>query len=527
MTKRWPPLVLIAALLVGGLVVGRDGSGRDTSAIGPVDPATLLPVAAPLDALDGSWFCAGQSAGDDTPADGTLVLANVGDTDAVTRVQVVAAGEGDDPVVERVEVPARTTERVRVADLLEADWAAAQVQVAGGTVVVEHEVVGEHGRDVAPCSSRASDRWLLPTGASTRDAALTLAVYNPYPGEARVDLRFQTDDGVREPTDLQGLRIAPGALVAVDVAAVVTERATIATIVEATRGQVVVDRIQTYDGQGSATTDEEAEAETFLREGLTLTPGVPSARRVWAFPAGVRAAFLHERVLVFNPGDEAAEVVVDIALDDPLRNGVLDAFPLTVPPGEVAVLDVDDLETVPLGITHSISVRAENDVPVVAERSIAAAGDVADDEPAPYLGEATSTGSPLAAERWAFAAGAEPGAEAGHIVVSNPGDDAVQVELVAFGDGETSPALVDEDGEPVASFALEPGARREVVVAADLPEGRTSVEVVADGPVVAERRLLAERTTAGSDEEGSTTEPGRGTSTALGIPLRRGLVVLE
>lgn len=527
MTRRWPPLVLIAALLVGGLVVGRDGSGRDTSAIGPIDPATLLPVADPDDAIDGSWFCAGQSAGDDTPADGTLVLANVGDTDAVATVHLVAAGEDDDPVVERVEVPARTTERVRVADLLEADWVAAQVQVEGGTVVVEHEVVGEHGRDVAPCSSRASDHWLLPSGASTRDATFTLAIYNPYPGEARVDLRFHTDDGLREPSDLQGLRVAPGALVAVDVAAVVTERATIATVLEATRGQVVVDRIQTYDGQGSATTDEEAEAETFLREGLTIAPGVPAARRVWAFPASVRAAFLHERVLVFNPGDEAAEVSVDIALDDPLRNGVLDAFPLTVPPGEVAVLDVDDIETVPVGITHSISVRSENDVPVVAERSIAAAGEVADDEPAPYLGEATSTGSPLAAERWAFAAGAEPEAEASHIVVTNPGDDAVQVELVAFGDGDTSPALVDGDGEPVASFALDPGARREVIVSADLPEGRTSVEVVADGPVVAERRLLAERTTSGSDEEEPTTEPGRGTSTALGIPLRRGLVVLD
>lgn len=514
--KRWPPLVLILALLAGGLIVGRDGSERPRGTAADIDPATLLPVAGPDDALDGSWFCAGQTAGEDTGADGTLVIANVGDTPAVGTVEAVAVGDGEEPVVERVEVAPRTTERVPVADLVEADWVAAQVQVEGGTVVVEHEVVGEQGRDAAPCQSRASSSWLLPSGASTRDAGLTLAIYNPYPGEARLDLAFTTEESVREPSDLQGLSVAPGAVVAIDVSSVVTERAVLATRVTATRGQVVVDRVQTFDGRGAATTDEEAEVETYLRQGLTVTPAVPEAELTWAFPAGLKAGFVHEQVVLFNPDEEmAAEVELTIDLDDPQRNGTLEPFPVTVPPGELSVFDVDSIETIPAGVTHSITVRSENDVPVIAERTLAAAG-----ETAPYTDTASSTGSPLSSERWAFATGPADD-EAGRYVVANPGTEPVEVTLTAFGDGEDEPievTVVDEDGneDGVATFTLEPGARREVPVDG-LDEDRRSVEVVATGPVVAERRLFFS----------STEEVGRGTSTALGIPLRQGLARLR
>lgn len=510
--RRWPPLVLILALLVAGLVIGREGSTRAGDAPEDVDPATLLPVAAPPDALDGSWFCAGQSAGDDTPADGTVVVANVGDTTARGSLLAVAAG-GDEPVVEPLEVPARTTERIRLADLVEADWVAAQVQVAGGTVVVEHEVVGEHGRDAAPCQSRAASSWMLPAGASTRDATFTLAIYNPYAGEARVDLAFTTEESVRQPPDLQGLAIAPGAMVAVDVSGVVTERAVIATTVDATRGQVVVDRIQTYDGEGAATTEEEAEAETFQRQGLTVTPAVPGPQETWSFPSGVKAGFLHEAVVLFNPSERVAEAEITVDLDDPARNGTFDPFPLTVPPGEFATFDLDAIEQIPAGVAHSLTVRSENGVPVVAERTLAAASDGT----VPYTGTAASTGSPVAAERWAFATGPEPDVDTGRISVTNPGEAAVEVEVAAFGAGELTPVGEDSAGGSASTFTLEPGARRDVYVT-ELDDDARSLSVVASGPVVAERRLFPVE---------SEEETGQGISLALGIPLRDGLVLLD
>lgn len=511
--KRWPPLVLIVALLVGGLIVGRDGgSGRGDDTVAEIDPATLLPVAAPDDALDSSWFCPGQSAGEDTPADGTIVVANVGDSTARGVLEVVAAG-GEEPVVEPLEVPALTTERIPLADVLEADWVAAKVEVEGGTVVVEHEVAGEDDRDVAPCHSRASDTWYLPAGASTRDASLTLAIYNPYAGEARVDLAFTTEESVREPSDLQGLAVAPGAVVTVDVSGVVTERAVISTTVVATRGQVVVDRIQTYDGRGASTTAEEAEAETYQPQGLTLTPAVPGPRVTWGFAAGAKAGFLHERVVLFNPRDEVAEVEIEVALSDPQRNGTLDPFPVTVPAGEFAVFDLDAIEQIPNGVVHSITVRSENGVPVIAERALAAAGEGT----VPYVGTAASTGTPVGSERWVFATGPEDGTDVARIAVVNPGDAAVTVEVTASGDGESVPTGTDSEGEPAPSLTLEPGERREVYVEG-LDDARRTLTVTADGPIVAERRMLP----VPSDEES-----GQGLSLTLGIPLRQGMVPLD
>lgn len=526
--RRWPPLVLIAALLVGGLVVGR-GDGPQPASRAEVaadaDPATLLPVAAPADALDATWFCAGQSAGDDTPADGTLVIANVGDEPAVGVVEAVAAGTDSQPVVEPLEVATGTTVRIRLADLVEADWVAAQVQVRGGTVAVDHEVVGEHGRSAAPCHARGSGIWRLPAGASTRDATNTLLVYNPYPGEAQLDVSFRTEESLRRPAAFQGLSIGSGELMALDVSGVVTERAVIAPTVEVRRGQVVVDQVQTYDGGGAATTDEEAGAEGYYpREGLVLTPGVPEARTVWSLPAGARAEFVHEQVVVANPTDRDAEVELTVDLADPDRNGVLEPFPLTVPANEVSVFAVDEIQSIPADVTHTITVRSENDVPVVVQKELTAEGSDVD-----YTGVGVSTGSPVAATRWAFPSGPEPDVEAGRVVVVNPGDEAVEVGLSFTGDGESEPWLVTEvdPDDPESSteseiFTLEPGARREVLFE-DLTEGRTTLVVDATGPVVAERRAFVSALLAGPDAD----EVPPGLTTTLGIPLPPGLVVLD
>ena len=517
MTRRWPPLVLIAALVVGALVVGR-GGGTDGAAARATDPTTLLPVGPPADALGSAWFCAGQSAGDDTIADGTVVVANLGDETARGTLEVVTGD--DDRESQALEVAAHTTERVRLAEVVEADWVAARVELDRGDVVVEHEVVGPQGRDVAPCQTRSGDRWYFPAGGSTRDARLLLAVYNPSPDAAVVDMAFATEEGVREPTAFQGMPVAAGSLVVVDVAAVVTVREVISSTVTTRRGRVVVDRIQTYDGRGASASEEEAAEETYRRKGLTITPGVPQPRPAWSFPGGVRSAGVHERVVVYNPGDELAEVEIQVDLDQPERNGVLDPFPLTVAAGEFAVFDLDEADAVPDGVRHSLTVRSTNGVRVVAERSIDAAGD------ATYRGVATSTGSPVAARQWAFAAGRRPvEEESERVIVVNPGDRAVTVRVVAFGDGERAEVAVEG-----GTIRLEPGARREVVLDDVLTDERTSIQIVASGPVVAERRLIAQPTAAGDEEEeggDAEEEPGVGASVALGIPFGSTIVLFD
>ncbi|HYI60742.1 MAG TPA: DUF5719 family protein [Acidimicrobiales bacterium] len=505
MSRRWPALVLVVALLVGGLLLTGDGGEDDAGR--PTDPATLLPVAAPADALGSVWFCAGQTAGDGTMADGTVVVANVGDASAVGRIEVVS--EAGTRAGRALEVPARTTRRVRVADVLEAEWASARVEVDGGTVVVEHEVVGPRGRDVAACQTTASERAYLPSGATTRDATMRLAIYNPYPDAATVDLAFATTDARRRtPSDFQGLPVAAQSMIVVDVTPVVTVVPVAAATVTTRRGRVVVERIQTYDGEGASTTEEEADAEAYRPDGLALTPAVSDPRPVWSFPAGVRSAVAHERVVVFNPGDEEAEVEVEVALEDPARNGTVGPFPLTVPAGEFASLALDEAGSVPEGLTHSLVVRSVDGVPVVAERWIDAAG-----EEASYVGVATSTGSPVAAPRWAFASGRRAAdEERGRVVVTNPGDAEVTVAVTAVGDGQEVPV-------PGGRVTLAPGARHEVELD-DLEGARLSLVVEASGPVVAERRLMAQGAAGADDEEG---EQGRGASVAVGIPLPPGL----
>lgn len=547
MMRRGPALVLIAALLMAGVVVGRDGgAGTGSVASGP-DPATLLSVGPPDDALDSIWFCAGQTAGDDTAADGTVVIANLGDSDATGTVEVVS--DAGDAAAEPVEVAARTTERVRVADVLTADWAAATVQMDQSSIIVEHEVVGPHGRDAAACQTRASDRWYLPAGATTRDAQLTLLIYNPYRDAALIDLAFTTAEGVRRPTALDGVPIEAGGVRAVDVSGVVTVREVVATTLTARRGRVVVDRIQTYDGRGSSTTDDEAATESYRTEGITVTPGVPARRPMWDLPAGVRSPGIHERITVFNPGRRDAEVELTFSLREPERNGELDPFPLAVPAGEFEVFEVDATDAIPEGITHAVAVRSVNGVPVVAERSLAAA------EGASYLAALASTGSPVAARRWGFAAGRRNGeADSQRVALHNPGDEEVEVRLVAFGDGRRTPAPV-----PEGPVVLGPDEHREVLVT-DVPDDRTSIEVIASAPIVAERRIIAQgpgpdappddadageaageadedEEVADTDEEDEDEEDadtdeeedeiGIGASTAIGIPLGHTVVVLD
>ncbi|MGI8937162.1 MAG: DUF5719 family protein [Iamia sp.] len=518
MTRRWPALVLILALLVGGALVGRDGA---TDAEEPaVDASTLLPVAAPADALGSVWFCAGQTAGDDTDADGTLVIANPSEDPAAGQVEAVSA-DGE-TASQGIEVAPWTTTRLRVADLLEAEWAAARIETTSGTVAVDHEVVGPEGRDAAPCQTRAGDRWLLPAGASTRDARLTLLVYNPYPGAATVDMSFTTPEGVRRPSDLQGIPVPAESVVPVNVSDVVTIRPVISTTVTARRGRVVVDRIQTYDGRGAATTEEEAAQELFKREGLTLTPAVARAGTRWSFAAGLRGQGIHEQITLFNPTDEVAEVDITLALEDPERNGVLDPFPMEVGPGGTEVFDVDGAEAVPEGVTHSVDVQSTNGVPVVAERALSVT------DPASYRAELTSTGSPVAAAQWVFPAGrASLTGQLDRIAVTNPGDEGVEISVRAFGDGALSEPL----GE--GPSVLGPGESREVDLDElngldgddEAGEDQRSLQVEATGPITAERRIIAGRAEPEDGEDEGA--PGTGGSVTTGIPVGPRFVILE
>ena len=137
---------------------------------------------------------------------------------------------------------------MHLADLQSSPFAAALVDTNDPNVAVEHRITGKNGFSSSPCASSPSPRWFVPTGSTTKDARELLAIFNPFAADAVVDVTFQTSDGFRSPDSLQGLPVPGGHLRVVDVSAEVPRVEQLAAFVSARSGQVVVDRLQGFDG---------------------------------------------------------------------------------------------------------------------------------------------------------------------------------------------------------------------------------------------------------------------------------------
>src|SRR3546814_17902556 len=74
-------------------------------------------------------------------------------------------------------------------------------------------------------------------------------------------------------------------------------------------------------------TDEDA------RRGITLGLGAPVSALEWVFPDGEHTEGVREQVVVFHPGEEVAEVEVEVRLDDPDAEFLPEPFALTALPG--------------------------------------------------------------------------------------------------------------------------------------------------------------------------------------------------
>ena len=344
MTRRWPALLAIPALLVVALLAdqGTDGAARDeASAQAEATSARrrMMPTAAGDDALTSTWYCAGGTAEEDGAANQTVVVYNP--TDRPTTGSITAYPSEGKPETVRKEVPARGQVRVELVELVSAPYASALVEFRGGEIVVEHVVRGPNGVDAGPCASSASDEWHFAAGATTLDAADVLVLFNPFPEPATVDIALALDGGLRRtPGSLRGLQVPARSVVAAPVT--VDPQPQVSATVVARAGRIIADRIQTYSGRGAGNTEEEVEAEAFKPKGLAVTLGVPTPAHTWMFPFGGKAEGLHERFVVYNPGDDQAEVEVAVTLSDPGKNGEVDPFAVTVNPRSWAVVDLDE-----------------------------------------------------------------------------------------------------------------------------------------------------------------------------------------
>lgn len=474
MRARGAVLVIIAALVAGLLVLDRDVTAPERPAFGQprVNP---MPVADGEDVLASTWYCAAGTAMDGGSANLTLVVANAAESRASGTVTWFPAGA--DPVAKSIDVPASGVLNLAAADDVDAQVVSAIVDVRGGGIAVEHVVSGSRGASVAPCASDASDTWYFANGVTERDAVEVLALFNPFPDDAVVDITFATDAGRVEPAALAGLPVAAGSTTLVNVHDHVRRQAITASAVVARNGRLVVDRVQSFDGSTG-------------RRGVSLALGAPDLRDAWTFPEGLWTDGLAQRWHVFNPGDLEAEVSLEIVAS---QGDPIEPVDLAVPPKSQLVIDASAIDRVAAGVAHSSSIVSLNGVPVVAERSLDARS------PSPRRGWTSSLGSPLARPRWVLPLGEASGNTDEWVVVHNPSAEEVTVSVTALAGGQVLAV------EGLQDLDVGPGSRIAVRLGDHIRRSPLPLLVEATGDVVVERDLYRVDTI--------------GISTIIGIPL--------
>jgi hypothetical protein len=523
------PFVLVAGgALAAALAI--DDPGRDPQpSAAPDQPPALVVASAPGGRESSTWFCAAGTASEGGMADHTVTVLNLTARPREATLTVFAGGlmapaplgappstpaatgaplapAAPAPVARQVTVPAGGHREVRLGDVVDAPLAAALVEVDGGGIAVEHRVRGEHGADETACTTFAATTWHLASGSTARDAREIVVLFNPFPSPATVDAIFTTPDGRREPVRLQGLPVPAGSLIGVDLGTEVTRSEHVSGTFQARTGRVVVERLQQFDGSLGV-------------EGLSISPGIPAPADTWVFADGEASApapttpaaedvgstvgdaddstddeasedagsddegsddedeapvSTSERIVVYNPGDERAEVKVEAVPTTEEPGPGVPPFSLSIRPGGYEIVDYGQHERIAAGVPHATVVRTTAAEPVVVERATV---DVADESSGGEI--STSAGSRVAASRWLFPSVAGLGGEGPvTFAVLNPvGDRPLRAVVSPIGGA----------ADPIAAVAVPAGGRAAIEVDGATAAGMKAALVEADGPVVVER----------------------------------------
>lgn len=478
--RRWLPFLALSALVAGAVVAEQDPAPTEVRRVEDAAGIVAMPSVAEVGAISTAWYCGGGTAqGTDGPAELSLVIANADAQGA--RAEVTVTDVEGASATTTVDVPARGRARVNTWELLTGTFVAATVEVRGGRVAVDREVAGPDGFDTGPCSSTAATTWFVPSGSTVRGAEEYLYLYNPFPDDASVDVDFDTEDGTRSPTPWTRYTVPGRSLRVLQVSDEVDDRAEVAARVTARSGRLVVDRLQTYDGDGDPVEVEGQDEPADAPQGVVATAGIPTAADRWVFPGSRLAPDSRVQVALYNPSAEVAEVDVVISYQDPASVPESEPLQVDVPARRHRVVDLTEEAGLLPGQDFSIDVRSLQGVPVVAER-LAFWGDGAD-----VHGAGAAAGSPLAATRWLVVQGGPSKRRTSSASVANLGSRDATLVVRQLTGGTTSEV-------EVASIVVPAGDRRALDLSGVEPAATLVVE--SDEPVVVSS-LLAARTGSG------------------------------
>ncbi|MDA3040802.1 MAG: DUF5719 family protein [Actinomycetota bacterium] len=355
---RWSTIGLLFGILVAGVLYDRIDRAPEPepeplpAALAPSSPALVEP---PL--LSNVWFCPVGSGSADGYATHQLNLTNIGDQPAVANIDLMTdAGPGSGL---RVEIGPLSSETIDLPTLDQAMWLGATVEIVNGQGVVGHTVTTAQGIAQGPCASATSSSWYFADGVTTRDSNEYLALLNPFAEDVVFSMSFETSGRTRAPEDLKAAVVPGRSVRVIDVGQYVSREANVATVIQTVRGQLAVERLQMANGALGPV-------------GVSLQLGISTPLRSWTFPAGRVHAGGDQRIVIFNPGLDPAEVDIefDLAPADRASYGLV-PVEAVVQPGRFTVVDIEAVLTqagLPLPYDFGVRVVSANDVPVVAER---------------------------------------------------------------------------------------------------------------------------------------------------------------
>ncbi|MDY6794959.1 MAG: YCF48-related protein [Actinomycetota bacterium] len=305
--------------------------------------------------------------------------------------------------------------------------------------------------------------WYLPEGSTGGDEAGTfetwVLVENPNQGAATVDITYMTPGG-----EVPGPRLTMGgeSRLTVNVAEDVPDEWNVSTRVEADT-PVVAERAMYWNASDN------------YRQCAHGSIGLGHLSRDWYLAEGSTGdgedGSFETWVLVQNPGGDQAEVDITYMTPD----GAVEGPHLSLLPGSRQTVNVAD--SVP--DQWSVSTMIDSSVPVAAERSTYWNGNS-------YRQAANaSIGASSPSREWYFAEGSTGSNNAGTletwVLLANPSEHTVKAKVnYHVPDGQVKGPEV----------TIEPFSRQTVNVAETVPDDfHVSTEVVADGPVVAERAM--------------------------------------
>lgn len=402
--RRLPVLGALACVVVLGAALGSTGTTGSTG-IGAQVPAVSQ---APVSALSSSWFCAGARAEPGASDSGWLTFDNVGTSAVDATVRLVTPQGYAGTMGERVPAGGTLTVPERLINPPDGTpahpkgtpgpWVGALVTLFGGKASVSQVVTTAHGSAAQPCASEAAGKWYFATGTTVRNARDEISLLNPYTVDAIADLSFTTDRGPAQPPADQGVVVPARGLAVLDLGAQAQLGLMqhVAVTVKARTGQIVAfeTEIATTPPAGAPPLGTTGAVDAVVPvAGITLTLGATQASTDWWWPEGADGPGLNESYDVYNPGPRPARLSL-ILVSGGAAGGAGGSDQLTVGAYGTAVVPTNGQPWALPDISYSTELESTNGVPVVAERSLAAAA------PSPYRGLGALLGQAQAAKTW-------------------------------------------------------------------------------------------------------------------------------